>query len=1552
MAELIAIAGVDGDVNSHVIFFHGLGGHPHSTWRALTEPKVCWPQWLAEDVEGLAVWTVGYDAAVSRWRGSAMHLPDRATNLLERILLEPKLKTGEIILIGHSLGGLVIKQLLRTAESMARQREEVANFIRRVRRVAFLATPHTGVGAANLGDRLRILIRPSAATACLVRNDPNLRDLNVWYREWSTPQGVAHLILFESRPLRIIGLLVKPDTSDPGLPSRPISIDADHITICKPKDRSSEVYLHIRHFITRQIDAAPAERVMEALKEHSTQIKALKDSTQEESSRLSKMILDQGEITADTVADRIKNDLSQLSSPVPKYPKEIVADLIQKDLSIMRRARFFMGFSLSEHTLRLAEKILNGEFEGGSDTVKSRVLAWCSRFIAAGANSDKSDELLSLAKQLGNGPEVTIAEAFSVSAKGNLEEALSKLTDIDSSSARSAAFLIVTNHKDASAAVEWLSTVGFRFSDLDTDGKFVLIAKLLELGRWDAALENANALHEDEFQQTPALFHTAAMANLVQAIPEELRSIILQQLPFEARTFPLASTDDSLRARRRSLHLFSRCALAARDLGCREVANVADDYALWLELRDPEEGDSGRRKLEASMRESEHSLRRLHLALQFGLKLDIDAVEREIERRTALSGGKSPDAALARFSLAFVQRSPKEAADYIDRHRVQLQEHLGKKSISIFEIEMLARAGLPERAEERLMAVVDEGLSEAEQNRLRRIITEATGADPIAASKAEFESHGQLNDLVNLVRLLEEQSDWPQLCHYGSLLFERTKALSDADRLAMALNAAGRYIDLATLLRRYPEFLDQSDNLLMLWGWSLYREGLLAESAAVLEKLRAKRDHPADRDLTVYLAMASGEWEALLPFVETEWVNREQREADELMRTAHLAHVAGSPRAKDLVYQAVSKDADNASLLVAAYSLATKAGWEDDEAVAQWLHKAAELSDESGPLHKMSMKDLLDRAPEWNRHEMETWQEVNEGSLPIFCAAHLLNNSLVDLFLLPALANLSDHSDPDPRRRALVPTYSGVRQAVPCDYRVVALDPTALLTLGTLDLLETAFDFFDRVLIPHSTLAWLFDEKQKVSFHQPSRIRKASRLRGLLANGALKAFSRSAEINADLAAEVGEELASLIAEASAGDSGDEKQRLVIRPAPVHRLDSLMEEEADLSLYYSHLCSCSSVVNKLKQKGQLTMTEERRARSYLSLHEKEWPYQPEISDGAVLYLDDISVTYLQHTGLLEKLRPAGLDAYVSERAIEEVNALLRYEQISSKVSEVIESIRRFLAAGIQTGKIKLGHMWRVDEAEEPKLRDHPTFGIFDLSKDVEAIIVDDRSFNKHGNFNSGSSQTPILTTLDLLDSFHLKTNIGLHQMLDCRTEMRRAGYLFVPVTNDELERHLSAATVVDGRLVETAELKAIRENLLRIRMSRFLQLPLEAPWLDGIMQTFTHTLKAQWRSDIDEATARARSEWLLGQLDRRGWAHCLGGSAGLGMVQYWYGAQIMLLLSAPPNISTDTKEKYFQWVDGRVLTKISEEDPELYSWIIERVKGLIANAAEKSLKELE
>ena len=335
----------------------------------------------------------------------------------------------------------------------------------------------------------------------------------------------------------------------------------------------------------------------------------------------------------------------------------------------------------------------------------------------------------------------------------------------------------------------------------------------------------------------------------------------------------------------------------------------------------------------------------------------------------------------------------------------------------------------------------------------------------------------------------------------------------------------------------------------------------------------------------------------------------------------------------------------------------------------------------------MSLKDILDRKPGWDHRESEIWQLLSRGEIPLFSAAQSLRKSLIDLMLFPALANLAEK---DPRRRGAIPTYSGKREPMRVDPGTTAgMEATALLTLGLLGLLEEAFDAFKTVWVPHSTLTWLFDEKQKTTFHQPSRIRDARHIRDLLATSVLEQFVPSTIANSDLSAQVGDELAALIAEAEQDRDGDNIQRLVVHPGPVHRASSLMNEEADLTAHAEVMSSCLPIVEKLRQTGQITAQEKQKARAYLQLHENPWPSQPEVMDGAVLYLAELAVTYLLHVGMLGKLRAGGLRAIASSRAISEADAFIAYGQIAEKVEEKIERIRSAVSAGIESGKIKLG-----------------------------------------------------------------------------------------------------------------------------------------------------------------------------------------------------------------------------------------------------------------------
>lgn len=132
----------------HVIFVHGLGGEAQSTWmHNPADHTTLWPSWIGEDV-GCHVWVAGYGAALSGWTDAAMHLTDLGEALFAALQAERSLQGSRLVLIGHSLGGLVIKSGMTQAASLGDPRR--MTLLNKVAGVVFVATPHQGSSLATV----------------------------------------------------------------------------------------------------------------------------------------------------------------------------------------------------------------------------------------------------------------------------------------------------------------------------------------------------------------------------------------------------------------------------------------------------------------------------------------------------------------------------------------------------------------------------------------------------------------------------------------------------------------------------------------------------------------------------------------------------------------------------------------------------------------------------------------------------------------------------------------------------------------------------------------------------------------------------------------------------------------------------------------------------------------------------------------------------------------------------------------------------------------------------------------------------------------------------------------------------------------------------------------------------------------------------------------------------------------------------------------------------------------------------------------------------------
>ena len=1230
------------------------------------------------------------------------------------------------------------------------------------------------------------------------------------------------------------------------------------------------------------------------------------------------------------------------------FPASLVDQAILADLQEIRNGRFLGDFQATQRCLQLGTALTKGDYLAGTPATRCRALAWCARLLAPESSLPKAKELLQSAQELDRGDEVTIAAAVIRSREEDYQHALASLARVESPMARSAALGIVARETSAQEAIQWASDAGLEVADFDEDGKTLLLAYSLESGDWKRAGTIATAVVCGGGDNPPSLDYLAALAHLLHTVPEEFRQAVRDQEIVVATGLPLASDNRALRYRRLARQHFRAAFITAQGLGCTASASLYEEYALWLELLDPECRLAARVELEMRIQKPAENIRIVPLAVKGEVEINLDEIDQAIRSEAARHGGATPATAAARLALATARGAPGAVADYIDLHRADFAGHVDQLILGTLEADALAQAGRVERARSRLNQLLEDGLPSAEADRLHESIAKAEGEDTTASAKRRFEETGSLTDLLDVVGALSAAGSNLEVCHYAELLFRRTQSLEHAETLARALAEAREDDRLAEFLDTHEALVAQSEVLKLCLCWSLFQRGSLAEAKDRLQSLVGSRDQNY-RNLQVQLAIALGDWDSLSTFIESEYQARETRDRSELARAASLAIGLELPRAKALAFAAAAKADDDAGALAGLYVLAVQAGWDDDPVVGAWFSQAVALSGTDGPFQRISLPTLMTERPKWYRQRASLLEQVDRGEIPAFLAAETLNTSLSSLVLLPALAN---RSETDPRRRQAVPAYSGRR---PQQVRYspggrTAFDPAALLTLALLDLLDEALDAFEVVYVPHSTLAWLFAEKQNASFHQPSRVREARWIRQLLARGRISRLDPTVKADRELAAQVGDELAALIAEAEATHSRNER-RYVVRPFPVHHIASLMDQAVDLTGHCEVLSSCGALVDSLHQDGILLDEQHRAASWYLSRNEQPWPNQPRISRPATLYLDRLATTYFLHLNLLELLSESGFEVFVTSSTESEALELLAYEDLSVKVHELLERIRTALHTRIVAGQVRVGPS-QAPERSDDRLTIHPSMELFNLGERCDTIISDDRFLNKYPHVSAGEQAVPIVSTVNLLDMLESAGGVTKEDRLKYRSLLRRFGFIFVPVEQEELSQHLLESRVEHGRIVETSGLRALRENLLLARMGCYLQLPEEEQWLADTMNAFVGTLKSFWLGDPDVSQVITRSDWVLAQMDFRGWTHRLPKGETDRTVEGARAEQVLGLLFPPADASLTVQEKYWEWVEDRLLGPIQTGEPTLYSWLTERLFLTVSRVAAEAAEELE
>ena len=225
-----------------VLFVHGLSGDALETWTDSTGTDH-WPKWLCKDLSNLSVYTIGYPASIlAKPAKKEMNLHERANNMLEQLAAQG-IGIRPIVMVCHSFGGILVKEILRTASECSD--EDWKRIGSQIRMVFFLATPHTGASLASVAKLFAPRIT-SSFTDLLSNESGYLTNLNQSYRELAVAFDISTVSYYEKHTTKGVGVVVSADSADPGVPPhRPIPIDADHTGICKVLNRDDLIYSSI-----------------------------------------------------------------------------------------------------------------------------------------------------------------------------------------------------------------------------------------------------------------------------------------------------------------------------------------------------------------------------------------------------------------------------------------------------------------------------------------------------------------------------------------------------------------------------------------------------------------------------------------------------------------------------------------------------------------------------------------------------------------------------------------------------------------------------------------------------------------------------------------------------------------------------------------------------------------------------------------------------------------------------------------------------------------------------------------------------------------------------------------------------------------------------------------------------------------------------------------------------------------------------------------------------------------------------------------------------------
>ncbi|KHG19835.1 Protein SERAC1 [Gossypium arboreum] len=256
-----------------IVFVHGLRGGPYKTWRIAEDKSstksglvekideeagklgTFWPgEWLSADFPQARLFSLKYKTNLTQWSGASLPLQEVSSMLLKK-LVAAGIGSRPVVFVTHSLGGLVVKQMLFKAKA-----ENMDDLVNNTVGVVFYSCPHFGSKLADMPWRMGLVLRPAPTIGELRSGSPRLVQLNDFLRHLHKKQMLQVLSFCETKVTPIVEgyggwafrmEIVPIESAYPGFGELVVLESTDHINSCKPLSRSDPSYTETLEFLRK-----------------------------------------------------------------------------------------------------------------------------------------------------------------------------------------------------------------------------------------------------------------------------------------------------------------------------------------------------------------------------------------------------------------------------------------------------------------------------------------------------------------------------------------------------------------------------------------------------------------------------------------------------------------------------------------------------------------------------------------------------------------------------------------------------------------------------------------------------------------------------------------------------------------------------------------------------------------------------------------------------------------------------------------------------------------------------------------------------------------------------------------------------------------------------------------------------------------------------------------------------------------------------------------------------------------------------------------------------